>query len=131
MRVATQARSRCGYCLTPEWITGMPMEIDHIIPRARGGRTIEDNLWLACGPCNEYKLDNMTAIDPVTVTVVLLFDPRHQVWHEHFTWDDGGVRIRGVTPTGRATVEGLRLNRSLLVGSRTVWVAAGWHPPRD
>ena len=47
-RVAAQAQHRCGYCLTAEAIAGTPMEVDHIIPEARGGTTEEHNLWLAC-----------------------------------------------------------------------------------
>lgn len=46
-RVATQARHRCGYCLSAEAILGMSLEIEHTIPESRGGLTIEENLWLA------------------------------------------------------------------------------------
>lgn len=49
-RVSMQARNRCGYCLTAEAIVGTPMEIDHIIPRALGGPTTEDNLWFGLFP---------------------------------------------------------------------------------
>ena len=38
-RVAEQARYRCGYCLTPEFIVGYEMDIDHLIPEALGGQT--------------------------------------------------------------------------------------------
>ena len=37
-RVTTQARHRCGYCLTQERVVGTPMEIDHIIREALGGQ---------------------------------------------------------------------------------------------
>jgi 5-methylcytosine-specific restriction endonuclease McrA len=47
-RVAEHARYRCGYCLTPEWIVGSAMEVDHLIPEALGRTTEEENLWLAC-----------------------------------------------------------------------------------
>ena len=53
--VTAQARQRCGYCLTSERIVGTPMEIDHIIPESLGGPTEEENLWLACSPCNDHK----------------------------------------------------------------------------
>ncbi len=43
-RLAEQAGQRCGYCLTSETLTGMPLEIDHLIPEALGGATTEDNL---------------------------------------------------------------------------------------
>jgi HNH endonuclease len=85
-RVSTQARHRCGYCLTAEAIVGTPMEIDHIIPRALAGPTDEDNLWLACSLCNDHKGDQIAATDPLTGELVRLFDPRHQVWDAHFAW---------------------------------------------
>src|SRR5207244_39278 len=53
--IAAQARHRCGYCLTAESVVGMPMDVQHIIPEARGGETTEDNLWLACPLCNAKK----------------------------------------------------------------------------
>lgn len=130
-RVASLARHRCGYCLTSEAIVGSPMEIDHIIPQALGGLTEEENLWLACSLCNDYKNDQIAALDSLTETIVRLFDPRHQVWCAHFAWTREGDRIVGLTPTGRATVVALHLNRSALVRSRQAWVSVGWHPPAD
>ena len=130
-RVAQQACHRCGYCLSAEAIVGAPMEIDHIVPQALGGLTEEDNLWLACSLCNDHKSDRIAALDPDTDAVVRLFDPRHQSWGEHFAWSKNGDRIEGLTPTGRATVYALNLNRPSLVKARQAWVLAGWHPPRD
>jgi 5-methylcytosine-specific restriction endonuclease McrA len=130
-RVSTQARHRCGYCLTAEAIVGTPMEIDHIIPRALGGPTVEDNLWLACSLCNDHKGDQIAAADPLTGEIVPLFNPRHEVWTTHFAWTADGERIVGLTPVGRATVVALHLNRPSLVTARANWVSAGWHPPRD
>ncbi len=130
-RVSTQARHRCGYCLTAEAIVGTPMEIDHIIPRALVGPTEEDNLWLACSLCNDYKGDQIAATDPLTGELVRLFDPRHQVWGEHFAWTADGDRIVGLSPIGRATAVALNLNRPSLVTARQAWVSVGWHPPPD
>lgn len=128
-RVAAQAGYRCGYCLTPTRITGMAMEIEHIIPEAMGGPTLEDNLWLACTACNLHKSDRAVAADPDTGEIVHLYDPRHQNWREHFKWSDAGDLIIGLTATGRATVKALHLNRHDLALARLNWVAAGWHPP--
>jgi 5-methylcytosine-specific restriction endonuclease McrA len=128
-RVAVQASHRCGYCLTPEWLIGAPMEIEHIIPRALGGQTAENNLWLACSLCNEYKGIQVVAPDLLTDEFVPLFNPRQQFWIAHFTWSEGQDRIVGLTSTGRATVVALRLNRPLLVRSRQIWVTAGLFPP--
>ena len=52
-RVAERARYRCGYCLSSEQIVGLFMEVDHLIPQALGGPTIEKNLWLAWRPANQ------------------------------------------------------------------------------
>src|SRR5436305_13874805 len=114
-RVASQARHRCGYCLSAEVIVGYPMEVDHIFPEAGGGATVEANLWLACSACNDHKNARVAAVDPDTQQLVRLFQPRMQVWTEHFDWTQEGDRIVGLTPTGRATVEAMNLNRPTLV----------------
>lgn len=129
-RVAEQARHRCGYCLTTELLIGAPMEIEHIIPLALGGRTEENNLWLACSLCNQHKGIRMIAPDPLTDEFVPLFNPRHQRWLDHFTWSTDFERVLGMTAIGRATVTVIQLNRPLLVRSRRIWVAAGLHPPQ-
>lgn len=129
--VLAEARHRCGYCLTPSGITGTPMEIDHITPESLGGLTIRENLWSACSMCNDHKGSRIAALDPATREIVRLFNPRRHVWSEHFCWSSVGDEIVGKTPTGRATVVALRLNRSELVAARQRWIRAGWHPPAD
>jgi hypothetical protein len=44
-------RRRCAYC----GATGVPLQIEHLIPRARGGSNRVSNLTLACEPCNVAK----------------------------------------------------------------------------
>jgi hypothetical protein len=129
--VLADADGRCGYCLSSEEITGAPLEIEHLVPEARGGPTRRSNLWAACRQCNALKGDRVEAHDPETGASVPLFDPRRQVWAEHFAWVDAGTRIGGRTPIGRATVAALTLNRPLLVRARRRWIVAGWHPPAD
>jgi hypothetical protein len=130
-RVAAAARHRCGYCLTAEAVAGLPMEIDHIVPEALGGLTVEVNLWLACPPCNGHKSKRVSATDPLTGELVRLFDPCRQTWSDHFAWGDEGAHVVGLSPMGRATVAALQLNRAILVAARRVWIVAGWHPPSD
>jgi hypothetical protein len=130
-RVAEQARYRCGYCLTREAVIGRPMEFDHLFPRSLGGLTIEDNLWLACSLCNDHKSNRFLIIDPETGLKMRIFNPRWQEWKAHFAWAEEATRIDGTTATGRATVAALHLNRPSLVLARGLWVAAGWHPPKD
>ena len=130
-KIAVKAHYRCGYCLTEQRISGAQMHIEHIVPLSRGGNSDETNLWLACAWCNSYKGDKIRALDPVTEEEVPLFNPRTQRWSEHFCWSDDGIRIIGLTPTGRATVLALRLNSEFILPARRHWVLAGWHPPQE
>lgn len=128
-RVIRQAGNRCGYCQSSEAITGIPLEIEHLIPESRGGLTIEENLWLACAPCNAHKASRASGFDPLTGIETSLFNPRTQSWQEHFRWSPDGALMEPLTPTGRATVAVLKLNRPLVVAARRRWVEVGWHPP--
>jgi hypothetical protein len=96
-----------------------------------GGQTTRDNLWLACRPCNEFKSTQTYAKDPETGEVVPLFHPRNQKWYDHFAWSEDKTQIIGVTPTGRATVAALQLNRPMLVRARRRWVSIGWYPIQE
>ena len=129
--IALQARYRCGYCLRTEELTGMPMTIDHIVPSVVGGSTTEDNLWLACRRCNEFKGLQTQVRDYETGRVVKLFNPRRQIWNEHFAWSEDGTEIIGKTPCGRATVIALNMNNPEIVVARRLWVSVGWWPPQD
>lgn len=127
-KIAAEARYRCGYCLTDQRISGAQMHIEHIIPLAKGGSSEEINLWLSCAWCNSFKGTRTEGIDPQTGQQVSLFNPRRQSWFEHFTWNADGLRIVGLTPTGRATIDALRLNNKYIIPARRYWVLAGWHP---
>ncbi len=131
-RVRMAARQRCGYCLSPQQLVMARLEIEHILPLAKGGTSDEANLWLACPLCNRYKGDKTAAIDPLTGNSAPLFNPRSQRWPDHFRWSTDGLCIVGLTAIGRATVAALHLadDADALV-VRSYWVAAGWHPPLD
>lgn len=130
-RVRAQARNRCGYCQSSQqYVLGL-LEVDHIIPQARGGTGEETNLWLACRMCNGFKGTQTHAHDPITGRRVKLFNPRHQRWSRHFLWSQDGTRIIGRTACGRATVVALQLNHVISITVRREWVAAGWHPPAE
>ena len=104
-RISIAARHRRGYCLTQEIVIGLPMVIDHIIPEARGGSSEEANLWLACRRCNEYKGVQTHMSDPETGADTPLFNPRMQVWPEHFIWTQNGIYIKGITPVVRGNTQ--------------------------
>ena len=105
--------------------------VEHIDPRSRAGATVADNLAYACQGCNNHKYTRTTAPDPATGTEVGLFHPRRDRWRDHFVWNDDCSEVLGVTPTGRATVAALRLNRPGVVNLRRVLFAAGLHPPAE
>lgn len=128
--VIKRAHNRCEYCQTQANPTAMPMEIDHIIPRAMQGQTEENNLCLACTYCNDSKNDRLVGLDAESGKYVGLYNPRIQKWGDHFIWSKNGERITGLTETDRATVFALNLNRPELLRGRKVWVKAGWHPPQ-
>jgi hypothetical protein len=128
-QVAAEAGYRCGYCLTPQSFTAMPMHIEHIIPVVEGGQSTVENLWLACPLCNGYKGIQTHGIDAVARERVPLFNPRTEIWSDHFCWSEDGTEVIGTTSVGRVTVVALRLNNVHLVRARRRWVAAGWHPP--
>lgn len=50
---------KCAYCRCS--LKGIPREVDHIIPLARGGGNGPDNLQYLCRPCNRAK----SAKDPI------------------------------------------------------------------
>ena len=130
VRVAAQALHRCGYCLTQEVVSGIPLTLEHIIPKALGGADTEGNLWISCRLCNEAKGVRTHATDSDTESEVLLFNPRTNEWGEHFGWSEDGTLILGQTATGRATIIALSLNSELRIRSRALWVEAGYHPPK-
>jgi hypothetical protein len=128
-QVFQRARGLCEYCQTAQLIV-VSMEIDHIVPSIAGGQTQLDNLCLTCRGCNSFKLDFQTGIDPESQDEVSLFNPRTQTWSDHFRWNADGTLIVGLSPSGRATVSRLRMNREAVVAARHLWVEAGWHPPQ-
>jgi len=136
-RVREAAKHRCGYCLSPQHYMMARLTLEHIIPRTTfapddPAMHAEINLWLSCGFCNGHKSDKTHAVDPITKETVALFNPRTQVWAVHFHWSEDGLRVVGLTATGRATVVALHLDSDPdALAVRANWVSVGWHPPRD
>ncbi|MFN6483845.1 MULTISPECIES: HNH endonuclease signature motif containing protein [unclassified Nostoc] len=104
----------CTYCRTAEALTVTTFEFEHIIPLSAGGKTVFENLCLACPSCNRYKATRQTAIDPNTQNEVKLFNPQQQLWADHFTWSEDATEIVGLTKSGRATIYTLKMNRPQL-----------------
>ena len=129
-KIRQESQYRCGYCLTPQEIVSMPLEIEHLHPIAEGGTDEAENLWLACRNCNGFKHAKTYAIDPQTNTETSLFNPRQQAWSEHFQFNEDKTEIIGKTSCGRATVIALRLNFEQAVKARKTWVSVALYPPK-
>ena len=107
--VRQRAGDRCEYCQLPQAsLPFVSFHVDHVVPRQHGGQDELSNLAWSCGRCNRKRGPNLSGIDPDTGQVVTLFNPRTQVWNDHFVMR--GVEILGLTPTGRACVRLLDLN---------------------
>lgn len=106
--VVERANRRCEYCLLPANVAFFPHEVDHIIAEKHGGLTEADNLAFTCWRCNRHKGSDLGSFDPQTGSFSFLFNPRKQLWTEHFTFKD--TEIFGLTVEGRTTAKLLQLN---------------------
>jgi hypothetical protein len=126
--VEKRARKRCDYCQAPQQVCGYRFPIEHIGPVAEGGSDAPSNRALGCASCNRAKSDKRTGVDPQTGKEVALFNPRRQVWQDHFRWADDRETLIGLTATGRATVATLDMNSELRKEACRLWFETGWLP---
>lgn len=128
--VLARAMGCCEYCWSQARYSTHSFALEHIIPKRRGGKTVLENLALACQGCNNHKHIKVKARDPISGQLVSLFHPRQHHWAEHFAWSDDFLEIFGLTPIGRATIGALQLNREEVVNLRRILLACGEHPPQ-
>lgn len=121
--IIERASDCCEYCLLPQDVTFQVHHIDHIIARQHGGNDDTSNLAFCCMNCNLNKGPNIATFDPGTENLTPLFNPRKQVWSEHFRLEQGN--IVGVTKEGRATVFLLRFNDGIRVAQRQQLIGQG------
>ena len=124
-QVVERACGRCEYCSLSQEGQEATFHVDHVVPIAVDGPTTLDNLALACVSCSLRKGARQIAPDPQTGADAPLFNPRRDVWWTHFRWK--GACIVGLTPTGRATVVALNMNRPLAQALRAEKIYR--HPP--
>jgi len=125
--VIERANNRCEYCRISQFGQVATFHIDHVIPIVAGGETIAENLALACVSCSLRKGARQQIQDSVTGERVNVFNPCQQKWNKHFAWN--GVEVMGLTVIGRATIEALDLNRSIMLAIRREEELLGRHPP--
>lgn len=129
-QVIERAGNHCEYCWLHQDVAASTHQVDHVIAEKHGGQTSLDNLALSCTVCNRRKGSDISSIDPDTGALAALFNPRAQNWSDHFQLD--GLRIVGLTATGRTTVAFLQLNAVERLIERAELIRAGQYlPPRD
>ena len=125
-QVVERAGERCEYCLIHQQDSLYAHEVDHIIPVKHRGETNADNLCLACLECNRHKGSDFASFDPETGQIIPLFNPRRQLWNDHFRLD--GARIIPLSSVGRVTVFVLKLNDEIRVRARRALLQARRYP---
>jgi HNH endonuclease len=127
--VGQRAVGTCEYCLIHQTFSIYSHEVDHVIAAKHSGESTEDNLVLACLSCNRHKGSDLTSIDPLTGAITPLFNPRTQIWSEHFQLEEGF--ILGLTAIGRTTIFLLRINEMNRLQLRQALVVQGLYPEAE
>ncbi len=122
--VRERAQSRCEYCQLPAvHVAIVQFQIEHIIARQHGGKSVLGNLAYSYHRCNLHKGPNLAGIDPITNDKVWLFNPRRHKWQRHFRWD--GPALLGRTAIGRATINVLKVNEEDRLDLRQALIGEG------
>lgn len=106
--LAKRAGYCCEYCKIPMSASFYSFQADHIISWKHGGITELINLAWACFPCNNIKGTDIGTMLLPDRTFVRLFNPREELWDEHFEMEQGVIYAK--TKIGEATIKVLKLN---------------------
>ena len=121
--VAKRANHRCEYCKIPQLPVQLKHEPDHILPRKHDGNNTLENLAFACFNCNRHKGTDIGSFDDLTGTLTAFFNPRTQIWAEHFLFQD--AEIIPLTAEARVTTKILKLNEAERIEQRQVLIELG------
>jgi hypothetical protein len=106
--VFARAFNCCEYCKLHQSNAYQKHQIEHIIALKHGGNSDLMNLALACTTCNFYKGTDLSTMLLPDTTLVRLFNPREQIWDEHFYVED--CIFYPKSKIGEATIKVLKLN---------------------
>lgn len=126
--IEERAEHSCEYCKFPVTYSHDTFHIEHVIPFYLTQNNELDNLAFAFDGCNSNKWGRTEWLDIITNSKVPLFNPRQNLWQEHFEWHDTFTIIIGKTPIGRATIDLLKMNRQGLVNIRKALYTYGVLP---
>lgn len=127
--IASRANYRCEYCLIHEDDTVYGCQVDHIISLKHGGSTATENLAYACAFCNRSKGSDIGSILWPSQELVRFFNPRTDVWRDHFKLD--GAMIRPISNIGKVTAQILGFNNVDRVLERQTLIAIRRYPPSN
>jgi hypothetical protein len=122
--VSRRAAGLCEYCLLHEDDSAYGFHVDHVIAEKHGGPTKDHNLCLCCPACNRAKGSDIATL--VNGKMVRLFNPRIDLWGEHFVLD--GAIIRAKTLMAAGTLNLLRINDGPRMQLRQLLTEAGRFP---
>lgn len=125
--VVERADRLCEYCLISE-AESLGCQFDHIISLKHGGLTTEDNLAYACVFCNLNKGTDLGFIVWGTGNLVRFFNPRRDLWADHFRFNEDEGAIEPLTEIGEVTARILEFNGSDRIAERQLFVEAGSYP---
>ena len=123
-KVAKRAKFCCEYCLVPEFFLATIFHIEHIRSIKHGGKTLFENLAYACPHCNQNKgSDIATFLSDNSEQLVRFFNPRKDIWHDHFHINNG--KILPKSEIAEATIRILDINQIERIIFRQALIAAG------
>ncbi len=129
-KVEERANKLCEYCQSPLEFSSDPFSVEHIFPISKDGTDEVENLALSCQGCNGHKYTKTEGFDSISQTTVTFYNPRKDVWREHFAWNEDFIEIIGLTAKGRVTIKSLNLNRPRIINLRRILGLAGEHPKK-
>jgi hypothetical protein len=124
--VAERADHRCEYCRIPAMLSAFSFHIEHIIGLQHGGPNSLNNFAYCCSSCNWKKGPNIATILEFGGELIPLFNPRNQIWFEHFKVQRG--ELISLSNTAEATIKLLELNLPFKIEERFEIMLAGFYP---
>lgn len=119
--VILRANHCCEYCRIADIDSYYGFQVDHIISRKHGGKTLFINLAYACPDCNRYKGTDLGTYIDNSLNLIRLFHPRLDDWQDHFETDNSGL-ISAKSDIGTATLKVLSINHpDRIIERRLLW----------
>jgi hypothetical protein len=124
--VIERADNICEYCLVSASDRSSGCQVDHIISVKHGGDSTAENLCYACLFCNLQKGTDLGSINWRSGELVRFFNPRRDLWREHFQLD--GAIIRSTTDIGEVTARILDFNYADRILERQILIENDRYP---